>query len=242
MSKLHIFGDSYSTPGFCVEPCDSFWGLLANDLGNNIDAVENWSWPGNNIDSIGHTIVSSIDYFDSTDYLLIGVPPIQRLTMFNPDKDRQPTKTIYYNNNLLDNNTEYISCHRGLAQYSVHEMDRQFITLWNTSWIEAQVLRQLLTLDAFLTTKIIKSNVIYFNLSVPFQPLTSWPTLCNLQHQALENNRMVLFDNTYYSVNLDKHKPEDFDNHGWMGHHGAAGNKNYYELVIKPKVRELKWL
>lgn len=240
MSKLYIFGDSYSTPGFCVAPRDSFWGLLARDLGSKISSVENCSWPGNNIDSIGHVLVSTIDQFDPTDYLLIGIPPLQRLTMFN-GADAPLVKKTLYNEDLTEQDTLDILCHRGLAQYSVHEMDKQFVMLWNTSWVESQVLRQLLTLDAFLINKIKKLNVVYFNLSVPFQPLSQWPTLHSLQQQAVSNTRMVLFDNTYYTVNLNKYKPVDYDKFGPMGHYGADGNKNYYESVVKPKVQELQW-
>ena len=34
-------------------------------------------------------------------------------------------------------------------------------------------------------------------------------------------------------------KPADFDQYGWMGHHGAAGNKYFFETLVKPKLEEL---
>ena len=74
MSRLFIYGDSYSTPGFCVDPKDSWWGLIAQDL--QVGSIENYSWPGNNVDSISHLIVASAG-FSSKDYVVTGVPPIE---------------------------------------------------------------------------------------------------------------------------------------------------------------------
>jgi len=225
MPKLHIFGDSYSTPGYYVEPRDSWWGLVAHDLQNQIDEVVNWSWPGNNIDSIAHIIVSNSEIFRPDDYLIIGIPPLQRLTMFNPDKEIWPKKVLY-DQNLLERDREDILCHRGLAQYVIHEMDKQYVIL----------------LDSFISNQLDCKKFVFLNLSVPFQPLTEWPVLNCLQKNAYANKRMILFDNTYYSVNLEKHQPADFDTHGWMGHHGPKGNHHWYESVVKSRITELGWL
>jgi len=88
MSKLYVFGDSYSTPGFCVEPKDSWWGLLSQDLKSRISTVENYSWPGNNIDSIVHVMINLTEKFTPADYLAIGIPPLQRLTLFDPESTK----------------------------------------------------------------------------------------------------------------------------------------------------------
>jgi hypothetical protein len=53
----------------------------------------------------------------------------------------------------------------------------------------------------------------------------------------------IVFDNTYQSINaIDQIKPADFDLYGWQGHHGPAGNRNWYNKVIKPKMIELNWI
>ena len=36
---LHVFGDSYSTPDYCVEKAHSWWGRLAQDMDT---PVTNW--------------------------------------------------------------------------------------------------------------------------------------------------------------------------------------------------------
>ena len=53
-SILYVFGDSFSTPGFCVEPKDSFWGLLAKDL--RVDKIVNYSHEGFSLDQIIHIL------------------------------------------------------------------------------------------------------------------------------------------------------------------------------------------
>jgi hypothetical protein len=41
---MYVFGDSFATPGLCVDPKDSFWGLLAQDL--NVKEIINYSHSG----------------------------------------------------------------------------------------------------------------------------------------------------------------------------------------------------
>jgi hypothetical protein len=54
-----------------------------------------------------------------------------------------------------------------------------------------------------------------------------------------------LFDNTFYSVNKDD-GIRPVDRPGWpinyVGHHGAKGNANWYNKVVKIKMKELKWI
>ncbi len=239
MSKLYVFGDSYSTPGFCVDPKDSWWGLLAKDLENNISQVKNYSWPGNNIDSIGHVMLNLAGQLEPNDYIVTAVPHLQRLTMFNPDDSKQYKSTVY-NSMLVEQDTADVLCHTGLAQYSVRDMDRKFVNLWNPSWIEAQVLRHMLTMDCFLKQRV--KNVLWLNSSVPFQPLTQWPVLETLQTMAQTADNFLLFDKTYYTVNNEKIKPVDFDSHGWFGHQGAEGNLAWYQQAVKPMIERLGWL
>lgn len=238
MARLFVFGDSYSTPHFCVDPVDSWWGKLAFDLHDKVNETVNISWPGNNIDSIAHVIVCMQEEITANDYVVVGIPPIQRLTMFNPDSAKQYDAWIFDNKlNEIDKKT--VLQHHGLAQYGVHEMDKTFVMLWNHSWIEAQVLRSIVLLDSFLSAK--TPNVVFLNLSIPFQGPTEWPVLKNLQKQSQKSN-MLIFNDTYYSVNLEKNIPVDFDTHGWMGHHGPAGNALWYNETVKPLLEKLGWL
>jgi hypothetical protein len=236
MSKLYIFGDSYSTPGFCVEPKDSWWGLLANKL--NIEGVENFSWPGNNIDSIAHIIVANANLFNQDDYIVIGVPPIERLTVFENDA----TSKLYtkFDNKLHEVAKPQVPCHGGLKQLTRHQLGRQEIDQWNRSWQEAQILRQLITLIAYLEK--ITNRILILNLSEPFQPITGWVTLNSVQKQAYSDPRILIDHDTYYSVNYNVNQPADFETHAWFGHQGAAGNHHWFVTSLLPKLKEIKWI
>jgi len=238
MGKLYVFGDSYSTPGFCVEPQDSWWGLLTNDLARKIKGTDNYSWPGNNIDSIQHIIVANKDMFRSDDYVVVGIPPIERLTVF--EHDAQPFHVTKFDTSLSEVCRSVVPRHNGLRQLTRHQVDRGSVELWNRSWQEAQILHQMITLAAWLDATV--DHYLIVNLSEPFQPLTDWDTLANLQQQVLSHPHMIVFDNTYYSYNHNIIKPADFDTHGWFGHHGAEGNHRWYDGVIKPHIRKMGWL
>ena len=236
MSKLYIFGDSYSTPGFCVESRDSWWGLLAAKL--DITNIENFSWPGNNIDSIAHIIVANANLFNQDDYIVIGVPPIERLTVF--ENDAGPMQYIEFDNAFNETIRKEVPCHSGLKQLTRHQMGRQEIDQWNRSWQEAQILRQLITLIAYLEK--ISNRVLIVNLSEPFQPITGWSTLNSLQRQAYNDPRLLLDRDTYYSVNYNINQPEDFETHKWFGHQGAAGNHHWFTTSLLPKLKQIKWI
>lgn len=236
MSRLIIHGDSYSTPGFCVDPADSWWGLLAHVL--KVDSVENYSWPGNNIDSIAHILVANSNLLRQDDYVVIGVPPIERLTVF--EDGARSKQVIGYNHQLQERIRQEVPAHSGLRQLTRHQLGRQDVDLWNRSWQEAQILRQLITLVAYLETRV--QNILILNLSEPFQPLTGWTTLNSLQRQAYNDPRMLLDQLTYYSVNYQINMPADFDTHGWFGHQGSAGNRHWFETAIRPKIVQLGWI
>lgn len=238
MGKLYIFGDSYSTPDFCVAPGDSWWGLIAQDLSNQIKGVDNYSWPGNNIDSIQHIIVANRDMFRQDDVIVVGVPPIERLTIFEDDAQSYQVKKF---NPSLDRVTHSIvPRHDGLRQITTHQAGRDLVELWNRSWQEAQILRQMIMLAAWLDKTVDRYLIV--NLSEPFQPLTQWSTLSSLQQQVLDHPRMMIFEDTYYSFNKDIVKPADFDTHGWFGHYGADGNQRWYHGAIRPRMKTLGWI
>lgn len=235
MTRLFVFGDSYSTPDFHVKPKDSFWGLAAQDL--QAAEVINYSWCGNNLDSIAHVIVNMINEFKSDDRLIIGVPPLERVTYYSTEEKDYYCEHFF--NNLSISRKELVPCHSNLHQVAVHQMGREAVDHWNRSWAEAQALRTLITLA--ITLKHLNVKNIIVNLAEPFSDQTEWPVLKGLQYQADEWDIHV-FRNTYYSVNKDINKPIDFDTHGWHGHHGPEGNSAWYYGVIKTWMRVQNWL
>lgn len=235
MSKLYIFGDSYSAPDFCVEPKDSWWGIMAREL--PIDTIENYSWPGNNVDSIAH-LVASGPGFAPNDYIVIGVPPIERFTVFNADSSARQYYRFF--KNLVKIDQPFIPQHDGLEQVTTHQLGREYVMSWNRSWQEAQVLRELFLLGQYIQGW--TNNYLIVNLAEPFQPATQWAPLSSMQFKFLANPHAILFSDTYYSINKDINKPVDFDTHGWHGHHGAAGNQRWWELVLKPRIKQLGWI
>jgi hypothetical protein len=235
MSRLIVYGDSYSTPGFFVEPKDSWWGLMAAAL--QVDSVENYSWPGNNIDSISHLIVSGSG-FAIDDYVIIGIPPIERFTVYDPEGAEAKCHRFFGNLKVMDQKIVYE--HTGLRQVTTHQLGQGYVMSWNRSWQEAQVLREL-----FLLTKYIQEwtqNYLIVNLAEPFQPETNWPTLGSIQRRFLADPHSILFTDSYFSVNKNINRPVDFDTHGWHGHHGPEGNQRWYDLVLHPRMKLLEWL
>lgn len=235
MANLYVFGDSYSTPGFCVDVKDSWWGLMAQDL--QVDSVENYSWPGNNIDSISHLIVAGPGFMPE-DYVVIGVPPIERFTMYDPDG--LPPSSHRFFGNLEPMDQRSLIEHNGLRQVTTHQLGHGYVMAWNRSWQEAQVLREL-----FLLSRYIKgwtSKYLMVNLAEPFQPMTEWTTLNSIQRRFLADPHSVLFDNTYFSVNKGINRPADFETHGWHGHHDAVGNRHWYKSVLRPRIEQLGWI
>lgn len=235
MTRLFVFGDSYSTPGFCVEPRDSFWGLAAQEM--QATEVLNYSWPGNNLDSIAHVIVNMLNEFTANDRLLIGVPPLERVTYYSEEEKEYYCEHFF--NDLTISRKEPVLCHSNLHQVAVHQLGREVVEKWNRGWAEAQALRTLITLAT--TLKHVSVSNIIVNLAEPFMDRTDWPVLQGLQHQAAAWD-IGVFRNTYYSVNKDINKPVDFDTHGWHGHHGAAGNGAWYYGIIRLWMKGANWI
>jgi len=235
MSRLIVYGDSYSTPRFCVEPKDSWWGLMAAAL--QVDSVENYSWPGNNVDSISHLIVAGSG-FSPNDYVIIGVPPIERFTVYDPE-GLEPKYHRFFGN-LKDMDQMIVHEHAGLRQVTTHQLGQGYVMSWNRSWQEAQVLRELFLLKQYIQGWTNKFLIV--NLAEPFQPQTQWATLRNLQVKFLADPHSILWADTYFSVNKNINLPVDFDTHGWHGHHGPHGNRHWYQCVLEPRMKMLGWL
>ena len=229
MSKLYVFGDSYSTPDFCVDVDKSWWGLIAQEL--DVPVV-NYSWPGNNIDSIQHIIVSLKDTFTKDDYIVIGIPPVERATTF---KAGEPGKqVISFDKDLQRTSEMAVMVHQGLKQFTTWEMDKSSVLAFSWVWQEAKILKDLCLLSPWLDS-VVKNHLIV-NTSAPFQPLTEWPTISHLQQQVLNDSQITIFTDTYFSVNENVNVPVDFDKWGWHGHHGPAGNKLWYDTALKGRM------
>ena len=235
MSRLFVYGDSYSTPGFCVDVEHSWWGKMAQDL--QVHSVENYSWPGNNIDSISHLIVAGAG-FSPEDFVVIGIPPIERFTVYDPTGEAPCNQRFF--GNLVPMDQQVLREHDGLRQVTTHQLGQPYVMAWNRSWQEAQTLREL-----FLLTRYIQgwtNRYLIVNLAEPFQPRTDWPVLGSIQRRFLADPHSMIFDNTYYSANKNINRPVDFDTYGWHGHYGADGNQHWYNTCLRPRMVELGWL
>jgi hypothetical protein len=89
-----VFGDSHSTPDVCVAPNESFWGLTANKL--NVNTVINCSRPAISFDSVCHMLVGEQQRYNfKEDFFIIGLPPLERITIFDNYKDTALTSSIF---------------------------------------------------------------------------------------------------------------------------------------------------
>jgi hypothetical protein len=202
-----------------------------------VDTVENYSWPGNNVDSISHLVVAGAG-FSPEDYVVIGIPPIERFTVYDTE-GQAPSKHRFFGN-LEPMDQQVLKEHDGLRQVTTHQLGQSYVMAWNRSWQEAQVLRELFLLKQYVQGW--TSKLLIVNLAEPFQPTTEWPVLNSMQRRFLADPHSMIFDNTYYSVNQHVNRPVDFDTHSWHGHYGADGNQHWYKTCLQPRMVELGWI
>ena len=232
--KLWVFGDSYATPDYCVSPSESFWGLTALAIGAK--RIFNCSWPGNSFASIMHMVVSMQNDYDwANDFLIIGIPPLERLTVFDNYKDTRYNKQVF-DPTTWKSEIDEIACHTGLINVKL-ETVRDLVIFEDRAWTETQALQNLFLLTTWLDSK--NANYLVVNLSKPLDIDNKWGPTNFLLPYCVEHNRLIGFDNTYHSVNLNINKPADFEKHGWLGHHGPEGNRYFFEKSINPKLEEL---
>jgi hypothetical protein len=232
--KLWVFGDSYTTPGFCVDPEKSFWGETAKYA--DISVIVNCSRPGNSFDSICHLLVTlSADIKWNEDLIIIGMPPLERITVFDDFKD---SEYIGYEIDTVDwkQKTFDINSHRGLVSFSNYGNDTQLITLNDRSWTETQALKTVFFLTKWLES--VDANYMIVNLSKVLDKDNIWGPTEFLLPYCLEHKNCILFDKTYQSINLNINKPEDYADHGWQGHHGPTGNKYFFDNSLLLKMKE----
>ncbi len=233
--KLWVVGDSFSTPNICVDPADSFWGLTATYL--NIPTIKNYSRPVNSLDSILQILVGEQNSYNwETDLFLIGIPPLERITVFDDYKDTA-YKVKEFDTKTWESTTYQIQSHHGLISLQNYGTDKQLILHSDRSWLETQVLRNIFLLTQWLDSK--QANYLILNLSKVFDINNHWGPSEFVLPYVINHPRCIVFKNTYNDINLNINPPADFDQYGWNGHHGPAGNKYFFEKSIKPKLEEL---
>lgn len=234
---LQVLGDSYTSPNFFVEPKDSFWGLIANDLNTNII---NYSSPGFSFDAILHILLNQ-EFDFKNDFFIIGIPPTVRETVYKEGSGYNLYKTIINDNNIV---TEPIACLENVDNIKISERytdEYQKLYPFSPEWHDVQVLEKVYFVYQYLKSH--QARFIILNLSVPFIYQDMWPAGQHVIRKIKQLKECVIFDNTYIGVNKqDKIKPPDFNQYGWQGHPGPEGNLNYYNKVVKPLVDQLGWI
>jgi hypothetical protein len=229
--NLWVFGASNSLTGYHVDPSESYWGLTANLLG--VDTIYNFSWAGNSFDSICHTLIAQQPRYNwQDDFFLIGVPTLERWTVFDNHKDTVTTATKLVTNNWQVEKFE-VESHHGLENISFYN-DKSTVLFEDRAWTEVMTLKTIFLLNSWLDSK--NANYLIVNQSKDLDLNNVWRPSEFLLPACSSHDKNILFENGYYSVNLNKHKPVDFKQHGWHGHHGPAGNAHFFETSIKGKL------
>jgi len=231
--KLWVFGDSYTTPEISVKPADSFWGLTASHC--NIPTISNCSRPVNSFDSVCQLLIGEQNNYNwNEDLFLIGIPPLERITVFDDYKD-----TSYHGHNIDTTTWEsqefQIQSHHGLVGLQNYGTDKQLIIHSDRSWLETQTLRTIFLLTTWLDSK--NANYMIVNLSKSLDPDNIWGPSNFVLPYVINHTRCILFKATYHGINLDINPPADFDKSGWYGHHGPAGNKYFFEKSLLPTMQ-----
>lgn len=230
-----MFGDSFTTPNFCVDAQDSFWYLAAQAL--RAKQIRNCSWSGNSFDSIMHMVVSMQEQFNwDEDLLLIGIPPLWRLTIFDDYKNTQ-WSGLEFNLETGTDEKFHINCHTGLKNLLVSD-DKMLTVFSDRSWTETQTLRSIFLLTAWLDSKNAKYQII--NLSEPLDSNNIWGPSEFVLPYAEKHSNCILFKDTYQSINVNINRPADFKEYGWLGHHGPAGNRYFFEKSLLPNMQKCK--
>jgi hypothetical protein len=226
-----VFGDSYTTPDVCVAPADSFWGLLASHLA--IDTIMNCSRPVNSFDSVNQLVIGMQEQINwSQDLVLIGIPPLERITIFD---HYQNTEYLGYSVNAKTWHYEKfdIPCHRGLMSLQNYGTDRQLIIHHDRAWLETQTLRLIFLLTQWLDS--INAHYMILNLSKNFDLDNRWGPSEFVLSYCQAHNRCILFRDTYHGINIGVNQPADSNKA--EGHHGPAGNRYFFEQSLLPTMQ-----
>lgn len=234
---LWVYGSSNSLPNVAVPMHESFWGLTAQEL--KVKEIVNYSSLRNSFDGVLHTLVSmQSEYNWADDFFLIGVPPLERWTVFDNHADTTTLASKIDTKNWKQEKFEN-DCFHGLINISFHN-DKSTVLYEDRAWTETLALNKIFLLTSWLDS--IKANYLIVNLSKNFDKNNIWRPTQFLLPYCLNHERSILFDKTYVSINENVNKPVDYNEYGWDGHHGPAGNKNFYENSILPKLKKCNLL
>ena len=236
---LRVFGDSFSTPYFCVTPADSFWGLI----GKHIEAklIVNYSQTGMSFEQILHIICNETFNFQ-TDYFVIGVPPVARISTIQPGA--RHTYSIFdstFKENKMNMDVISETNQHDFAEIFVES--KMFIASHNQLWLETKTCDLIYLLYNYLKNQ--NAKFLILNLTIPFYYDPYWPVSKSIMQFLKTIPECILFDDTYFSTNKQSGiKPVDRDPNDldcWFGHHGAEGNHNWFNKILKNKINGLKW-
>lgn len=240
---LFVYGDSYATPDFCVKPSDSFWGLTAKDLG--VTYTHNSALPGTSFDLIEHSIVGDIDNIPKESLLLIGLPILERFATFRNYVDNvvYGPETTYATGGVVFDSELNILHEKKLGivedvismSYFDHP-SKGFILHSHRAWIELSALRTVLMLGNLIKAKGLEC--IFVNLDMAYET-NDYNFSKGIINEVKKMPNQIIFDKTLHSINEGVIKPVDYDQYGWQGHHGAEGNKNFYDNSLRPTMIEL---
>jgi hypothetical protein len=235
-NKLWVFGDSYSTPGICVEPQDSFWMLTAQHLG--VSNVYNYSRCGNSFEAVVHALISdSTEYDWQHDFFLIGIPPLARMAVVSKDSTYSHHRCVFdIDSNKLDE--QLILCLHGIQSFSFYH-DPLAVRFEDPQWTQIQTLRTIFLLNAWLDS--MNANYSIINLSKNFL-IDDSANGTFLMKNCLTHPKNLIVGDTYYNINLGVNKPVDFDQYEWSGHHGPVGNKHFFDNSLLPHLIKNKLL
>lgn len=231
-----MFGDSFATPGVCVDPQLSFWGLMAQEL--SVHCVDNYSQSGFSLDHVIHILLNETFDFES-DYFLIGIPPLLRYVEYSDNFNTTWNRSTF--DNEFNQSQQVIDSLTNTNRAKFEDRYKSQIVEHSTEWADVQALEKIYLLHQFLKAKHTKFMLVNLTRPIVFQ--NEWPAGKSIMLKTKQLSECILFDNTFYSTNFDDQiKPVDYDQYGWVGHHGAEGNSNWYNKVIKPKMIELNWI
>lgn len=231
-SKLWMFGDSYTTPFYHVKPADSFWGLSARAL--EVNTVMNCSRIGNSFSSVQQLLIGmsqEIDWYN--DMIFVGIPPLERITIFNEDVNA-PYKGYKLDTRTWQVESIDIAEHCGLVSVQNFGGDRELILHSNRKWLETEALRQIFLLTQWLDS--FNANYMIINLSKNFDHVGDWDPGRVVSTHCKEHKKCILFEKTYYNINIGVNRPADSD--APEGHHGPEGNRYFFKKSLLPKLQQ----
>ena len=208
---LNVFGDSYASPDYCVNPSESFWGLAAQRLA--VNKIQNYSHIGFSLDHVLHILLNeNFDFL--TDYFLIGIPPLTRYIAYSDTYSDEWSLTEF--DQQFVQNTKIIDCLNNTKKFTFAQQflnDRLGVDRFNAEWNDVQCLEKIFLLNHYMKSKNAKFMILNLSKPVVYQDL--WPAGCKIMIKVKQLAECVIFEDTYYSVNYnDQIKPADFDQIG----------------------------